>query len=1327
MSQKISTFLVLNLGKHELNIGFKSCIDPGTPQNSRRIGSDFRHEKKLTFVCQPTFSMIGFDSLTCLDGAWSHKLPVCSANCKDPGIPRNGARTGDNFEHGQAVSFTCNNGYTLIGSKSMDCRKGVWSSSLSHCKKSCTDPGNPQNGRRIGLDFRHGKKVSFTCQANFKLTGTVRITCYDGTWSNKVPTCKAVCLDPGIPVNGNRIDNDFLDGQTVAFGCQPGHTLIGSQVLRCVAGKWDNDLPECKASCPDPVVPLHGRVLDSKPGNRHGEQVTFACDHGFKLTGSSTMRCNNGIWNSTAPLCTANCKDLGIPRNGARTGNNFEHGQSVTFWCRKGFTLIGSKSAKCRNGVWSSSLPQCKSKHELNIGFKSCIDPGTPQNSRRIGSDFRHEKKLTFVCQPTFSMIGFDSLTCLDGAWSHKLPVCSANCKDPGIPRNGARTGDNFEHGQAVSFTCNNGYTLIGSKSMDCRKGVWSSSLSHCKKSCTDPGNPQNGRRIGLDFRHGKKVSFTCQANFKLTGTVRITCYDGTWSNKVPTCKAVCLDPGIPVNGNRIDNDFLDGQTVAFGCQPGHTLIGSQVLRCVAGKWDNDLPECKASCPDPVVPLHGRVLDSKPGNRHGEQVTFACDHGFKLTGSSTMRCNNGIWNSTAPLCTDIDECAEGQSDCHTNATCMNSVGSFTCTCNAGSVGDGKICFANCKDLGIPRNGARTGNNFEHGQSVTFWCRKGFTLIGSKSAKCRNGVWSSSLPQCKSKHELNIGFKSCIDPGTPQNSRRIGSDFRHEKKLTFVCQPTFSMIGFDSLTCLDGAWSHKLPVCSANCKDPGIPRNGARTGDNFEHGQAVSFTCNNGYTLIGSKSMDCRKGVWSSSLSHCKKSCTDPGNPQNGRRIGLDFRHGKKVSFTCQANFKLTGTVRITCYDGTWSNKVPTCKAVCLDPGIPVNGNRIDNDFLDGQTVAFGCQPGHTLIGSQVLRCVAGKWDNDLPECKASCPDPVVPLHGRVLDSKPGNRHGEQVTFACDHGFKLTGSSTMRCNNGIWNSTAPLCTDIDECAEGQSDCHTNATCMNSVGSFTCTCNAGSVGDGKICFANCKDLGIPRNGARTGNNFEHGQSVTFWCRKGFTLIGSKSAKCRNGVWSSSLPQCKTNCKDPGIPRNGARTGANFEHGQAVSFTCNNGYTLIGSKSMVCRKGVWSSSLPQCKIADFCAQHRCQNGASCVSGDLKYTCLCNSGWTGTYCHLSMNDSLVKINLRPVCFGAKDNQYGSFNVPYGGQIAAVKLVHLSGYVTCDNRNFSHWSFWGCGSHPSSKYYVDVTITTSTNTIISPPSPILKDQRARL
>lgn len=85
---------------------------------------------------------------------------------------------------------------------------------------------------------------------------------------------------------------------------------------------------------------------------------------------------------------------------------------------------------------------------------------------------------------------------------------------------------------------------------------------------------------------------------------------------------------------------------------------------------------------------------------------------------------------------------------------------------------------------------------------------------------------------------------------------------------------------------------------------------------------------------------------------------------------------------------------------------------------------------------------------------------------------------------------------------------------------------------------------------------------------------------------------------------------------------------------------------------------------------------------------------------------------------DHWIKLSFRPVCFGARDDQYGSFRVPYGGKLAAVKLVHLSGAVTCDTRlGVSKWSFWGCGSHPALKNHVDVTITTASNHLISPPS----------
>ena len=56
---------------------------------------------------------------------------------------------------------------------------------------------------------------------------------------------------------------------------------------------------------------------------------------------------------------------------------------------------------------------------------------------------------------------------------------------------------------------------------------------------------------------------------------------------------------------------------------------------------------------------------------------------------------------------------------------------------------------------------------------------------------------------------------------------------------------------------------------------------------------------------------------------------------------------------------------------------------------------------------------------------------------------------------------------------------------------------------------------------------------------------------------------------------------------------------------------------------------------------------------------------------------------------------------------------------MAAVKLVHLYGYVSCDTQRTSYWSYWGCGDNPVAgiKDMVNVKITTSANRIILPPS----------
>ena len=49
-------------------------------------------------------------------------------------------------------------------------------------------------------------------------------------------------------------------------------------------------------------------------------------------------------------------------------------------------------------------------------------------------------------------------------------------------------------------------------------------------------------------------------------------------------------------------------------------------------------------------------------------------------------------------CPDIDECSMLIHDCHVNATCVNTHGSFECLCNAGFTGDGKsLCEQTCYD------------------------------------------------------------------------------------------------------------------------------------------------------------------------------------------------------------------------------------------------------------------------------------------------------------------------------------------------------------------------------------------------------------------------------------------------------------------------------------------------------------------------------------------------------------------------------------------------------------------------------------------------------
>ena len=60
--------------------------------------------------------------------------------------------------------------------------------------------------------------------------------------------------------------------------------------------------------------------------------------------------------------------------------------------------------------------------------------------------------------------------------------------------------------------------------------------------------------------------------------------------------------------------------------------------------------------------------------------------------------------------------------------------------------------------------------------------------------------------------------------------------------------------------------------------------------------------------------------------------------------------------------------------------------------------------------------------------------------------------------------------------------------------------------------------------------------------------------------------------------------------------------------------------------------------------------------------------------------------------SENWKKINTGPVCFGARDDSYGAFNIRESGVIRTFKLVHLSGSIRCNHVDPP--CYWGCEYH---------------------------------
>ena len=75
-------------------------------------------------------------------------------------------------------------------------------------------------------------------------------------------------------------------------------------------------------------------------------------------------------------------------------------------------------------------------------------------------------------------------------------------------------------------------------------------------------------------------------------------------------------------------------------------------------------------------------------------------------------------------------------------------------------------------------------------------------------------------------------------------------------------------------------------------------------------------------------------------------------------------------------------------------------------------------------------------------------------------------------------------------------------------------------------------------------------------------------------------------------------------------------------------------------------------------------------------------------------------------------------MCSGTKGDQFGKFYVPSSGKLAALRLVHLYGYVSCHPRSYGRWSYWGCASSK-----INIVVTNSTNHVILPAEQFISGE----
>ncbi|RDD42651.1 Fibrillin-1 [Trichoplax sp. H2] len=290
----------------------------------------------------------------------------------------------------------------------------------------------------------------------------------------------------------------------------------------------------------------------------------------------------------------------------------------------------------------------------------------------------------------------------------------------------------------------------------------------------------------------------------------------------------------------------------------------------------------------------------------------------------------------------------------------------------------------------------------------------------------------------------------------------------------------------------------------------------------------------------------------------------------------------------------------------------------------------------------------------------------------------LPLDINECNTRTHNCH---VNASC---HDTQGSFRCNCNDGF-HGNGTSCEDIDECTSQMAHCDENAVCVNVIGTYLCKCKTGYVASGRTCV---KAVNECANGKHQCDKLaictDTPLSYTCKCKTGY--IG-------NGKHCQDIDEC--------------RVRAHRCHSQAI---CNNN---PGSYKCQCKPGFKGDGF-QCTDINECVQSNstCHSQANCFNMPGSYRCACRPGYKGD----GKNCEKIPISCDEIKKKTKTKANGYFTVdPDGsGPIAAFKVYcdmshHSFGVgVISHNRlcgNVKGYNYNGAGSYRVSVQYYSASL----------------------